>query len=199
MNVCCALLDVDSSVSDAVGISTTGDSGPPASTTNRLIVSAVSPPPSTTREPVAGPTLGGSPAQSQKQRNNQTRDHEILRLQVHQRGAPALKLTSVARSLKRGGRETRTSGKRKQPARASGPAFSAADPRGSPACLTRPFLARYDSSTSQDAGGRPGSLPRSANRESGANPERPRRGDRALTGVTPLVAIVGPSEIRAAR
>jgi hypothetical protein len=52
---------------------------------------------------------------------------------------------------------------------------------------------RYDSETSQDAGGRPGSLPWSANRESGANPERPRRGDRVLKGVTPLVAIVGPS------
>ena len=58
---------------------------------------------------------------------------------------------------------------------------------------------RYDSLTSQDAGGRPGSLLWSANRESGANPERPRRGDRVLTGVTPLVAIVGPSEARAAR
>jgi hypothetical protein len=59
--------------------------------------------------------------------------------------------------------------------------------------LTWSSAARYDSVTSQDAGGRPGSLLWSANRESGANPERPRRGDRALKGVTPLVAIVGPS------
>ena len=35
------------------------------------------------------------------------------------------------------------------------------------------------------------SLSRPANRESGAKPERPRRGDRAQTGVTPLIAIVG--------
>jgi hypothetical protein len=37
----------------------------------------------------------------------------------------------------------------------------------------------------------PGSLPGPANRESGANPERPRRGDRAQTSVTPLLAIAG--------
>ena len=35
-----------------------------------------------------------------------------------------------------------------------------------------------------------GSLPRPANRESGANPERPRRGNWALTGVTPLMPLL---------
>jgi hypothetical protein len=44
-----------------------------------------------------------------------------------------------------------------------------------------------------------GSLPRPANRESGVNPERPRRGNRASTGVTPLIAIVGLIVIRSDR
>jgi hypothetical protein len=44
-----------------------------------------------------------------------------------------------------------------------------------------------------------GSLPRLVNRESGANPERPRRGNRVLTGVTPLIAIVGLIEFRSDR
>jgi hypothetical protein len=43
----------------------------------------------------------------------------------------------------------------------------------------------------------PGSLPWPANRESGATPERPRRGDRAQDGkgVTPLSAIVGLASV----
>lgn len=41
----------------------------------------------------------------------------------------------------------------------------------------------------------PGSLPGLANRESGENPERPRRGDRAKKGVTPQLAIADPGVI----
>ena len=58
------------SLSDAVGMSTIGDSGPPASATNLLIDSAVSPPPSTISAPDAGPTLGRLGLQNEEQRKN---------------------------------------------------------------------------------------------------------------------------------
>ena len=53
----------------------------------------------------------------------------------------------------------------------------------------------YDPGTSMMLVAGLGSLPRPANRESGGNPERPRRGDRALR-VLPLIAIVDSAVAR---
>ena len=60
-------------------MSTTGESTPPASATNLLIVSGFSPPPSTTSAPVAGPTLGASLPKTSNNEITRCSNHNSLR------------------------------------------------------------------------------------------------------------------------